>query len=103
MFLKRLFYASAAILCLALAYHYGATSAIAQAPGDPVVAAAADGSFYWVVTANGDVYCPRSNVTEPTWIKSGNVFGGGPVPAQRETFGALKSRYRRAAQPSQDK
>ncbi len=36
--LKRLFYASASIFLFALAYHLGARSATAQAPGNPVVA-----------------------------------------------------------------
>jgi len=36
---KRFFYVCAGILCLALAYHLGARSATAQAPGDPIVAA----------------------------------------------------------------
>src|SRR5205809_142055 len=35
--LKRFFYASAAVLMLALAYHLGAGTATAQAPGNPVV------------------------------------------------------------------
>lgn len=36
MFAKKLFYASAALFLLAAAYHLGATSAAAQAPGNPV-------------------------------------------------------------------
>jgi len=90
MFLKRLFYASASILMLALAYHLGATTAGAQAPGNPVVAAFGVNSY--VVTANGDVY---RSPDWYTWEKLSNVFAGGPTPAARATWGQLKVGYRR--------
>ena len=92
--LKRFFYASAAILMLALAYHLGAGTATAQAPSNPVVAALAPGI---VVTANGDVYA-NPNLINPSnatpWQLAGHVFGGGPIPAQQESWGTLKTRYR---------
>ena len=57
MFLKRVFYASASILTLALAYHLGASTATAQAPSNPVVAVfMGSGDNLGVVTANGDVF-----------------------------------------------
>ncbi len=92
MFLKRLFYVSASILLLAAAYHLGASTARAQAPGNPVVAAFNAG----VITANGDVYTVPANATAlSVWVRAGNVFtGGGPTPSQTQTFGALKARYR---------
>jgi hypothetical protein len=92
MLAKRFFYVSAGILCLALAYHLGATSAGAQAAGNSVVAAA--GGF--VVAANGNVYADPallqpSNASQ--WVLAGNVFGV-PVSAKQETWGQLKARYR---------
>jgi hypothetical protein len=75
------------ILALALAYHFGATTATAQAPGNPIVAA--DGGY--VYTVNGDCYESRLNVGG-RWDYRGNVFGG-PVPAQSISVGQLKAKY----------
>jgi hypothetical protein len=89
MFLKRLFYASASILMLALAYHLGASTATAQAPSNPVVAAYSN----YVVTANGDVYSYPGPSPAVAWSHVANVFSGA-TPAAMESFGALKARYR---------
>lgn len=86
MFLKRFFYASASLLMLALAYHFGAGSAIAQAPGNSVVAM--DGTF--IATANGDVYSGSGISSHSTWTYLGNVFGSGPTGARTQTFGSVK-------------
>ena len=89
--LKRFFYASAAVLMLAIAYHLGAGTATAQAPSNSVVAC-----FYgsWsVVTANGDVYW-SSNGQDGPWFRKSNVFGSGPTPTLHESWGQLKARYR---------
>jgi len=86
------------ILALAATYHLGARSAGAQAPGNQVVGVgiAATQSLYGVmVTANGDVYTPTSSQGFCQWSLCSNVFAG-PTPTTRETFGALKSRYRGA-------
>ena len=81
---------SLGILALALAYHLGARSATAQAPGNPVVAV-------WngpaVVTANGDVYYNTASTFTGPWTYQGNVFTGA-TPAQQGSFGGLKARYR---------
>lgn len=93
--LKRFYYASAAVLMLALAYHLGATTAIAQAPSNPVVAAVKDtgASQYFVVfTANGDVYGCSSGFGGP-WVLLSNVFSG-PTPARQTSWGALKGQSR---------
>ena len=90
--LKKLFYASASILMLALAYHLGATTATAQAPGNPIVGFA--GAL--ACTANGDVYGIAG--VDPTyghWNRVGNIFAGGPTPAAQPTFGQLKAQYRK--------
>lgn len=88
---KAMFYISAAILMLTLAYHFGATTATAQVGvSNPVVAA---GGNDIVFTANGDVYV-HSGAGWNDWYLGGNVFGIGPTPAQPSSFGAVKARYR---------
>jgi hypothetical protein len=93
MFLKRLFYASASILMLALAYHLGASTAGAQAPGNSVIAGWYVAGNSAVVTANGDVYLGEGGNGIQTWTLYSHVFGG-PVPTTPTTFGALKAKYR---------
>ena len=91
---KRFFYVCAGLLCLALAYHFGAVTATAQAPGNPVVGVAGDvvPSNFMAVTANGDCYkTPNFGVN---WYPVTNVFSGGPTPATQPTWGQLKARYR---------
>ena len=90
---KRFFYVSAGILCLALAYHFGAVNATAQAPGNPVVAygTGTGPSNFVAVTANGDVYGALES--QGPWQYTTNIFSG-PTPAQRESFGSTKARYR---------
>ena len=92
--LKKLFYASGSILMLALAYHFGATSATAQAPGNPVVGLSMPGSgTIAVVTADGTVYGNAGSYNTPFAVV-GHVFGG-PTPAAQPTWGQLKTQYRR--------
>ena len=92
MFAMRFFYVCAGLLCLALAYHFGARSATAQAPGNPVVTSF-ERNFTAVVTANGDVYESASYANGP-WVLKSNVFAGAPTPVQQSTFGSVKARYR---------
>ena len=87
--MKRFFYLCAALLCLSLAFHFGYTTAMAQAPGNPIVAMP---SSDIVVTANGDVYHSTNGVAGP-WALYSNVFSSGPTPALHQTWGQLKSRY----------
>ena len=75
---RSFFFVCLGILALALAYHFGATTATAQAPGNPVVAAFATTSA--VVTANGDIYYSGSGYNGP-YLRVANVFSGG-APAQ---------------------
>ncbi len=56
--MKKFFYACAAILCLVLAYHFGATNAQGQGPG--MVRWIGDGSDPWFATSSG-VYVARDN------------------------------------------
>ena len=86
-------YVAAGLFLLALSYHLGASTATAQAPGNPVVAAVQMNGLV-VVTANGDVYYNPNN-TGPAgyWVHNSNVFSA-PTPAQQQSWGAVKSRYR---------
>jgi hypothetical protein len=88
--LKKLFYASASILMLAIAYHLGANTAAAQAPGNPLVGLAYGSSAAFAGAANGDVY-----VWDGTrWNRLPNVFSGS-TPAAQPSWGQLKSDYRK--------
>jgi hypothetical protein len=61
-------------------------------PGSsPVVALMAAGgpSGATVLLANGDLYRMGNS-----WEYQGNLLGGAPTPAVRESFGQLKARYR---------
>lgn len=92
MFLKKLFFASASVLMLALAYHLGASTATAQAPGNPIANVAFvswPGNGLVAMTTNGDSFFSSDNGV--TWQQTGNVFaGGGPVPARTHSWGSLK-------------
>ena len=102
---RTFFYVCAGLLCLALAYHFGAVNATAQAPGNPLVSIApypggGPSGTLIAASANGDVF--YTNGAGNPWSHVGNVFAG-PTPAKHETWGALKSRYRGergAAQPA---
>ena len=105
---RAFFFVCAGLLCLALSFHFGATSVTAQAPGNPLVAMTVNGFSnpheYLAVTSNGDAYSSVSGGA--TWTLRGNVFSGEPTPAQQQTWGAVKSRYRGergAASLGQDK
>lgn len=82
MFAKRFFYVCAGLLCLALAYHLGATSATGAPPADDsVVATSANGTV--VFTAKGNVYL-NDNVGFPAnWAFKGNVFTNSQPAQQR--------------------
>ena len=53
---KRFFFVCAGILCLAFAYHLGATNATAQAPRGGIKLLETDGAIVWVVTDTDDIY-----------------------------------------------
>ena len=83
---RKLVYVCAGMLMLALSYHFGASKATAQAPGNPVVGIAATGDGSFAITANGDLY--RYGWGGPlSWSYAGNTFfSGGPTPARQETW-----------------
>jgi hypothetical protein len=102
---KQLFYVSASILLLIAAYSLGAGKAEGQLP-NPIVAASfvlstASGNPVDVLafTGSGDVY--KTSVTiagPPTMTPSvylGNIFNGGTVQTQSDTWGGVKQQYKR--------
>jgi hypothetical protein len=46
-----------------------------------------------VITANGDVYATGISGLDHGWTFKANIFSG-PTPAQQESFGSVKARYR---------
>lgn len=96
---KRFFYVCAGILCLALAYHFGAQSATAQA-GNAIMVAEPG----YVYMSNGDVYARSGYPAPQSWTFAGNIFSG-PTPATRETWGGVKAKYlpEGTAKPTQDR
>jgi hypothetical protein len=100
---KNFFYFCAALLCLSLAFHFGYSTAKAQAPGNPVVAmtgvAGGGGSFQsTVMTANGDLYGTTNGGA--SWTLVSNVFSGGPTPTSQQSWGQLKARYAPKSAPT---
>lgn len=89
---RKFAYACAGVLMLAIAYHLGASTASAQAPGNPVVASLGP---QLVITANGDVYAANAyDANGPTvyqFTRAGNVFAG-PTNTTPTSWGALKAR-----------
>jgi hypothetical protein len=86
---KAFFFVCLGLLCIVVAYHVGAQSASAQAPGNPVVCTDPTGVVY---TSNGDAY-QFGGPSNPIWLRLGNVFSGGPVSAQGISIGQLKAKY----------
>ena len=87
-------YGCPGLFLLALSYHFGAQSAEAQAPSNPVVGVSspAYANVQVVMTSNGD--CFTSGDYGQTWLHTGNCFGGGPINVERHTIGQLKTRFR---------
>ena len=92
---RKFFFVCAGLLCLAIVFHFGATTAGAQAPSNPVVSVSFLGNGSTVaiaLTANGDTYLSGDAGT--SWTRQTNVFSSGPVNVERHTLGELKARYR---------
>jgi hypothetical protein len=142
---KRFFFVCAGILCLVVAYQFGAKSARAQGLGSsvigamgcgpggggPTIALMVDRVTYratingstlafellpplpplpgtspvlaldmsccgFALLENGDVWAGGGGGPPSPWSYLGNVMAAsGPTPAQRESFGALKARFRK--------
>jgi hypothetical protein len=92
---RKFCYICAGMLMLALSYHFGASTAVAQAPSNGLVEVTYIGGIgsspYLAATVNGDVYT-AANSSGP-WLHVGNVFSGGPTPALHQSWGQVKARY----------
>ena len=83
-------YVCAGLFLPAIAYHLEASTATAQAPGNPVVGIAiSDYACPFVVTANGDTYISTNG---HSCVKLNNVIGA-PTPAQQESWGQVKGPF----------
>lgn len=99
--MKKFFYACAAILCLVVAYHFGATNARGQS-GSPVtgMSTVLTGSkpYVFVMTPNGECFVRGVNSIgtgfDPYPATDMGNFWSGATPAQQQSFGQLKARYR---------
>ena len=98
--MKRFFYASAAVLMLAIAYHFGAGSAKAQVGGSitGLTFSSVNRIGLYVATPSGDIFFRALDNTgvgflEPA-VLVGNFWSGAPTPAQQQSWGQLKTRYR---------
>jgi hypothetical protein len=93
---RKFFLVAAGLLMLALSYHLGASTAVAQSAGNPVVAMAGVpsggplGITATAMTASGDLYGTTNGLS---WTLLSNVFSAGPTPALHESWGQVKARY----------
>lgn len=71
---RKFFFVCAGMFLLALSYHFGASTATAQAPASPVAAASGGTIGTWVFTANGDAFQALDNGGTITFVPRGNVF-----------------------------
>lgn len=72
--MKRILYVCLAILCLAVAYHVGASRAQGRTGTNPAVSVAFQGgATFLAMTASGDAY--ESDDVGATWRFKGNLFG----------------------------
>jgi hypothetical protein len=91
---------SLGILALAAAYHLGARTASAQY-GSSIAGVAAAPGHLLVLTSTGEVFSRRmvqDGVTYSAFDQEirpvGNYWSGGPTPAQSESWGSVKAKYR---------
>lgn len=104
--MKRFALFSFSILCLMLAvavgFHLGSHSAMAQAPeaitGYRTVVVGSTNILHFVMLSNGDVYVHQSNYDGP-WINTlqpvGNFWSDAPVSTSPESWGAIKDQYKK--------
>lgn len=102
---KKFFFVCAGLLCLAVAYHLGATNAQGQA-GSAVTGIAVGltgnqaASNFYVMTQDGTVYWRQFQHFNPSFAgapfqSAGNFWtGSSPTASQSLSWGSLKARYR---------
>ena len=92
---KRFFYVCAGLLMLAMSYHFGARTAVAQGAGNPVAAVVvgrSDQNYFSVTTENGDIW--MWDPVSQTGRYVGNIFGA-PTSATTTSWGKVKADYRK--------
>lgn len=103
---RTFFFASAALLCLVLAYHVAATrseaqSGLTQFAGVTAIPQGGTTGYVVAITVDGDLYtrsgypvCNGSwSSTNCGWVYAGNVLGG-PVNVEGTSFGKIKAKSR---------
>ena len=97
---RAFFFVCAGILCLALAYHFGARSAGAQV-GSTIVGFAVGGpgaQHQYVITSSGDVWYQNTNGSGDPYRglspQSIGNFWSGSTPAQGTSWGQLKALHK---------
>src|SRR5262245_19554507 len=91
---RKFFYVCAGMLMLALSYHFGFSTASAQAPGLSVIGFSSDqAGRYEVMLSNGDIYHHSDPLSGGSPLYRGNFWLSGPTPTQRATWGEVKARY----------
>lgn len=103
---RKFLFVCAGVLCLAVAYHLGATRSeaqggIAQFAGIAAVTQGGNTGYVLALTTEGDLYVrsghPICNgnwtVQNCDWTLVGSVFGG-PVPIEDQSFGRTKAQHR---------
>src|SRR3989442_4698196 len=96
---RRFFYVCAGLLCLVIAYDFGAVTGHAQANSPVAGVTGTYNDLYGfadcvVMTPNGDVYYRRVCTSAPAPTYVGNFWAGAPTPTKQESWGRLKARYR---------
>jgi len=79
------------VFLLALVWHLGARSAVAQVGGDTITAAVTGQAGTFAFTADGDVYYSE-NPHGSNFAYERNVFGG-PTPTAPHSFGQVRTKY----------
>lgn len=97
--LKKLALVCFAIMCLAIVYHFGATSANSQA-GGTIIAIATQDSRMLVMTPSGDVYSRQfafnswdAHFDAHPAVYMGN-FWEGSTSTQQQSWGEVKAKYK---------
>ena len=98
----KFFLICAGMCLLALSFHFGFTTASAQAGSQIVGVTNEGGGSLVVITSNGDVFYEQtttgnyqSGVLLPSTLRRlGNYWAGGPIPALHQSWGEVKARYR---------
>ncbi len=102
--MKKFFYLSAGLMCLAITllvgFHIGSRSVQAQAPGIVVGVAAGNTTSMGLILENGDVWVNQAPGAPARFMNPavplGNFWtGAAPVPVSEQTWGSVKDAYKK--------